>query len=229
MSRAIIGAAAGVTAAAGAYFGAQQMKKAYGENVLSRAWDAYTVALPAFVDYKFAQFRYETLPAKLNLPVDEAEVNAKYEALHDKWAPKMLHVIIALGGFQLKAGQLLASGFGDVAPRKWQEVFSPLLNDVPARSFEQVKGIVEAELGKPLDEVYSYFDPKPLAAASVAQVHRATLKADGRAVVVKVQYPEVSERQEQTAAATLHAWPRPPWPAFLRRFRDSAFLLRARA
>ena len=63
------------------------------------------------------------------------------------------------------------------------------LDAVPAISYEEVKKVVESELG-PLSDTYASFDREPVAAASVAQVHRATLK-DGRVVAVKVLRPGV--------------------------------------
>lgn len=56
----------------------------------------------------------------------------------------------------------------------------------PKTSYEDVKSIVELELGKPLEEMYSEFDQKPLASASLGQVHRAKLRSTGEVVAVKV-------------------------------------------
>jgi hypothetical protein len=64
-----------------------------------------------------------------------------------------------------------------------------LQENVPPQPFETVRATIESELGKPLREVFKSFDRKPLGAASIGQVHRATLH-DGTPVVVKVQYPD---------------------------------------
>jgi predicted unusual protein kinase regulating ubiquinone biosynthesis (AarF/ABC1/UbiB family) len=61
---------------------------------------------------------------------------------------------------------------------------------VPPRPFEQIRAVVEQDFGKPLDAIFSDFAPEPVAAASLAQVHRARL-AGGEPVAVKVQYPDI--------------------------------------
>ena len=91
-------------------------------------------------------------------------------------------------------GQLCASNYGAAFPKIWQKTFEPVLDSIPPKPFDDVRAIVESDLGRPLGEVFSSFDPQPMAAASIGQVHRAVLKADGRRVVVKVMYPEVEAR-----------------------------------
>ena len=76
-------------------------------------------------------------------------------------------------------------------PAELVNEFKLCRDQVPAVPFEQVKKTIESELGKPLDEVFSYIDTTALAAASIAQVHLATL-ITGEEVVVKVQRPTVS-------------------------------------
>lgn len=70
---------------------------------------------------------------------------------------------------------------------------------MPPRDFPTIKKIVEDELGKPIGEIFKSFDEDAIAAASIGQVHLATLK-DGAKVVVKVQYPEVEEFFENDLA-----------------------------
>ncbi|PJE19859.1 MAG: hypothetical protein CK431_30110, partial [Mycobacterium sp.] len=61
---------------------------------------------------------------------------------------------------------------------------------MPPRLFETLRPLVERDLGRPLDEVFATIDRRALAAASLAQVHRATLR-DGSQVVLKIRYPEI--------------------------------------
>ncbi|MFZ0666576.1 MAG: AarF/UbiB family protein [Acidimicrobiales bacterium] len=95
-----------------------------------------------------------------------------------------------LGPTFIKLGQILSSGEGVFPPELVSE-FSLCRDQVPPESFASVRRIVEEDLGKPLNEVFSAFDPVPLAAASIAQVHAATLRT-GEQVVVKVQRPTVA-------------------------------------
>lgn len=96
-----------------------------------------------------------------------------------------------LGPTFIKLGQI-ASTRSDVIGEEFTYELRKLQDEVPPVSFEQVRMVVEEELGKPLEELYEFFDPTPVAAASIGQVHRARLK-DGRAVAVKVQRMGVLE------------------------------------
>lgn len=96
-----------------------------------------------------------------------------------------------LGPTYIKLGQILSSGQG-IFPEELVSEFKLLRDKVPAESFEAVRRIVEDDLGRPLGEVFSAFAEHPVAAASIAQVHVATL-ITGEEVVVKVQRPDVAE------------------------------------
>jgi len=95
--------------------------------------------------------------------------------------------MLQLGPTFIKVGQLLSTR-ADVLPTESVEELSKLQDKVPAFSYERAKRIVETDLGKPLAEMYAAFDPVPLAAASLGQVHKAQLH-NGQEVVVKVQRP----------------------------------------
>lgn len=95
--------------------------------------------------------------------------------------------LLNLGPTFIKVGQFFSTR-ADLFPSEYVEELSKLQDRVPAFSYEQVAAIVQQELGRPITQIYSYFDPTPLAAASLGQVHRAKLKT-GEEVVVKVQRP----------------------------------------
>ena len=185
-------AAAALSATAGAAFlGYTAFKAEYGPDALPRLTTAYRVAIPAFLSYKATQLWHDRLLPLLGAPRDPAAREAAFEALHAEWAPRAMAMVLQLRGFNLKTGQMVASNFGNVFPPAWQAEFEPLLDAVPAKPFAHVRATVERELGRPLEEVFASFEEAPLAAASIGQVHRATLRAGGARVVVKVMYPEV--------------------------------------
>jgi len=107
-----------------------------------------------------------------------------------------------LGPAYIKLGQIVSSGRG-LFPEELVEEFKKCRDQVPPEPFETVKRVVEQELGRPLSDVFTRFDERCLAAASIAQVHAATLRT-GEDVVVKVQRPRVAEQVRLDIAAM--AW-----------------------
>jgi ubiquinone biosynthesis protein len=100
-----------------------------------------------------------------------------------------------LGPTYIKLGQIISSGEG-LFPSELVEEFTRCRDQVPAEGFDAVRRVVEEELGRPLEEVFEYFERTPIAAASIAQVHAARLRptdgaAHGPEVVVKVQRPTI--------------------------------------
>jgi len=96
-----------------------------------------------------------------------------------------------LGPTFIKLGQLLSTR-ADLLPAPYLEALSRLQDRIEPFSYEEVDQIVSGELGVRISKAFADFDPEPLAAASLAQVHRAHMR-DGRAVVVKVQRPNIRE------------------------------------
>jgi predicted unusual protein kinase regulating ubiquinone biosynthesis (AarF/ABC1/UbiB family) len=95
--------------------------------------------------------------------------------------------LLNLGPTFIKTGQLFSTR-SDIFPVEYVYELSKLQDEVPAFSYEQAAGLIEKELGKPLSTLYKSFDPIPLAAASLGQVHKAQLHT-GEEVVVKIQRP----------------------------------------
>jgi predicted unusual protein kinase regulating ubiquinone biosynthesis (AarF/ABC1/UbiB family) len=97
-----------------------------------------------------------------------------------------------LGPTFIKLGQLLSTR-ADLLPGPYLEALSRLQDQIEPFSYEEVDRIVSSELGVRISKAFGEFEREPLAAASLAQVHRAQMR-DGRAVVVKVQRPDIREQ-----------------------------------
>lgn len=118
-----------------------------------------------------------------------------------EFGPRLRATLEDCGGMFIKLGQV-ASTRSDLLPPPLIEQLAQLQSSVPPSDTDEVRALVEEELGRPVDEVFSSFDWTPLAAASIGQVHRATL-ISGERVVVKVQRPDVAEIVSRDTQAML--------------------------
>ena len=96
----------------------------------------------------------------------------------------------ALGPTYIKLAQIISGGEG-LFPQELVNETKKCRDQVPSETWESIRTVVEEDLGRPIPEIFSHFERTPLAAASIAQVHRATLTT-GEDVVVKVQRPTVA-------------------------------------
>jgi ubiquinone biosynthesis protein len=130
--------------------------------------------------------RYWILMARgwLGQPPSEEAWNRAHEVA----AEQLRRLALELEGGFIKAAQI-GGARADILPRPFIDKLSRFHDDVPARPFDELAPVVEAELGAPIGEIFASVDRRPLGAASLAQVHRARLR-DGADVVIKIQYPE---------------------------------------
>ena len=110
---------------------------------------------------------------------------------HRKSAEAMLGTLGEMKGLALKLGQMISYADNDL-PAPYRQLLARLQADAPTMGIETVHELIEAELGRPPDRLFSSFEDQPLAAASIGPVHRATLP-DGRDAVVKVQFPGIAD------------------------------------
>lgn len=97
-----------------------------------------------------------------------------------------------LGPTFVKLGQILSTR-PDLVPQALCDEFKTLQDSVSQITLEEARGVVEASLGRPLEEVFADFSPEPLACASIAQVHTARLLESGEDVVLKIQRPRIRD------------------------------------
>ena len=153
---------------------------------LWRMWVVMWLAARIYVGYKGMQLWTRF--------IRDAHKDELYQRQDLRAARAVYRAAIKLEGLLVKASQFIATR-ADILPDAWVATLSGLHDHVPPRPFEVIRAQIERELGCPLELIYSEFDPTPVASASLAQVHRATLN-DGRACAVKVQYPGIEQRVE---------------------------------
>lgn len=124
---------------------------------------------------------------------EEKRLQARSELMQDVGL-QIAETLGEMKGAVMKVGQI-ASQYKDVFPPEVAAALEKLQKDAPPMPFGQIKAQVERELGAPLDTLFTDFEKTPFAAASIGQVHKATL-LNGQKVVVKVQYPDVDANCE---------------------------------
>jgi predicted unusual protein kinase regulating ubiquinone biosynthesis (AarF/ABC1/UbiB family) len=130
-----------------------------------------------------------------NLTRDDESSQAALERRQIQAAEQIVAVLGTMKGAAMKLGQVLSFLDVGLVPEDYREEFQAKLAELrdaaPKVSFKDMKKVIEAEYGEPIEEVFHTFDPVPIAAASIGQVYKATMH-DGREVAVKVQYPGVA-------------------------------------
>jgi len=155
-----------------------------GTEGLYRTLSFYSLAIPKYIQYRYHQYMDSS---------DEI-----WDTLHDETSKQGLEKILQLKGFYIKSGQMCAANFGNAFPPIWQRNMAILQDQCPHEDFHTVLSILRQEFQDssniPLEHIFSYIDPIPMGAASIGQVHRATLATkEGRKkqVVMKIMYPNV--------------------------------------
>ena len=186
---------AGLTAFAGSAGTYLWMRSTMGADSIDRIATYQKVAVPMIVDYKWLEWKLEKAPKvewlRSYFPqLPEEEQKRQFQELHEKHAKPLFDLFMELGGFYYKSGQKIAANISGVCPKTYIDMFQPFLNDIPARDMDDIRSVVEGELGQKIEDIFSEFEPEPIGCASIGQVHRARLKSNGQRIVVKVQNPE---------------------------------------
>jgi predicted unusual protein kinase regulating ubiquinone biosynthesis (AarF/ABC1/UbiB family) len=127
------------------------------------------------------------------------------ERFHERTAERYSELLGHSKGVLMKAGQIFSMvdtsfiGNGELSP--YQMALTRLQTDAPPMAAALAKEVLQADLGRPVGEVFAEFTDEPMAAASIGQVHRAVLH-DGRQVAVKIQYPGAAEAIRDDLANT---------------------------
>ncbi|KAL7750010.1 hypothetical protein RI367_004525 [Sorochytrium milnesiophthora] len=202
------GVVAAVEAGVAGYLG----YKYYTDEHFRRPLQLYGTIAPVAVHYAWVNWRTKN--------DDQSEREAALEALHQKYAPQAVELMLSLRGMFIKTGQVLCTR-ADIVPETYRNHLKVLLDNVPGIPGEEAIAIIESGLGKPISELFATFDPKPIGAASIGQAHLATLH-DGRDVVVKIQYPSVRHLFDVDFAVirNLASWELPEMVPVLDEVRD---------
>ncbi|PKA47149.1 Putative ABC1 protein [Apostasia shenzhenica] len=136
------------------------------------------------LDYKYSLRR---------LDPGSGDYRSKLSEVHLRASKRLLKLSETNGGFYVKAGQFVSSL--RQVPKEYSSTLSCLQDQVTPCNIKKIKEVIVKSLGKDHSELFLSFDEKPIAAASIAQVHRGTLK-NNHEVAVKVQYPGLEQRMK---------------------------------
>src|SRR4051794_188768 len=132
-----------------------------------------------------------------NVGRSEEGRRAALEKRHIESAEQIVAALGTMKGAAMKLGQVLSFLDVGLVPEEYREEFQrklgALRDAAPKVRFDDMRKVIESELGEPIREIFEEYDETPVAAASIGQVYRARLRDDGREVAVKVQYPRVAE------------------------------------
>ena len=124
------------------------------------------------------------------------KVVRKHKLTSEGLTPTKLRLLLEdLGPTFVKLGQIMSKR-NELLPKAYCKELEKLCSESNVLAYEVISSIIAHELGKPIDEVFSSFDTKPIGSASIGQVHKATLK-NGKKVVVKIQRPNIDTIMRQ--------------------------------
>jgi ubiquinone biosynthesis protein len=138
------------------------------------------------------RYGFEDLISRLDLPMQGMLQTLTPDGADRPFPVRLREALEELGPTFVKFGQILSLR-ADLLPRDVLDELRKLQAEVAPLDFGEIRAVVEEELGVSVSEVFSVFEPSPLAAASLSQVHRAVHRDGGPALAVKVQRPGIRE------------------------------------
>lgn len=151
---------------------------------LHRTWTFWQSLFPIYARLRSLQLWFDANDTP------QAERDAAYEELFDLYAESIVEVPMRLRGLFIKLGQI-GSTRADLLPPQWVKSLTKLQDSIAPEGEDFIREMISNNFGgKRIEDLFMDFDMKPIAAASIAQVHRAKLR-DGTSVIIKIQYPYV--------------------------------------
>ncbi|KAJ2980833.1 hypothetical protein NUW58_g6842 [Xylaria curta] len=157
----------------------------YGYDVTERTGRVATALALCINDYRTSLNRRD----KTDDPTEQDNI---LKQCHKRCAVRTLQVLEKNGGIFIKLGQHL-SAMTYLLPFEWTSTFVPLQDQCPVSPYESIEEMFRRDTGEELRDYFSEFAYEPIGAASLAQVHLATVKETGQRVAVKVQHPSLAQ------------------------------------
>lgn len=137
-----------------------------------------------------------SLDSITNSTIDTAsleEYKRRLSKFNKEMAPKLVNLILRMGGIYIKIGQVMSTIGQGLLPAEYINALQPLTDGVPPRNISDIHQIIESSTGKSMNDIFDEFDDVPVGSASIAQAHKAVLRNTNEQVIVKVQYPDVAK------------------------------------
>ncbi|POM84466.1 ABC1 family protein [Cryptosporidium meleagridis] len=150
----------------------------------SRKWRTLWCWTHIYVHYKRAQMYTRNLPEEVKYTY--------WNSKHSQFAELIWRNISELRGWWIKVGQFLSTR-GDLLPREYVKYLDKLQDIMPCMEWNVMERILKEELGEDFEKMFKEMQKKPIAAASISQVHKAVLNEGEKKVVIKIQFPNIQE------------------------------------